>query len=85
MTRSTFEDTAELAARANALAARCRYGGAPLLAADSSADAVARWLQWNDRNGAYHGVMREAESLPPMESDEAWDELARVFADDDNH
>lgn len=76
-----FQDTAELAARANEAARASRRGGAPTLRADSDAETVAHWLQWCDPNGSHTRELALADDLDPYDHDRAWDALADMLAD----
>lgn len=76
-----FQDTAELAARANAAAESSSVRGAPRLTADSNPETVARWLQWCDPNGSHTRELALAEDFDPYDHDRAWDALADMLAD----
>jgi len=70
----------ELAKRANALASMSRRGGAPSLTGRSSIDAVSRWLQWNDPNGAHTEELALKEDIEPYDEEGAWEALLDMVA-----
>lgn len=72
------------AAFANAIGRDSRRGGAPVLSADSKADDVAQWLQWNDRNGSYWPPdLAAADDFEPFTDETAWETLADVLSEDE--
>lgn len=81
-----IQDTRELAELANRAADGSRYrDSAPHLTETSSAEWVARWLQWNDPNGSHTAELAESEGCDPYTTESAWDALAEVLLDEDRH
>jgi hypothetical protein len=72
---------AQIAARANAEAKLCRYGGAPTLSADSPRESVVAWLQWNDPNGSHDDYLAEKDGCDLYDIDRAWDTLSAMLTD----
>lgn len=68
-----------LARKANEAASLSRRGGAPVLAADSGPETIARWLQWNDPNGCHTAELAAAEDIEPYDEERAWEALAEML------
>lgn len=72
----------ELAAAANRASSGSRYArSAPILHADSSREALTRWLQWNDPNGSHLDELALGEDIDPYDLEGAWDALEEMLAD----
>jgi hypothetical protein len=69
----------ETAAKANAAGSASRNPGAPVLSADSTAEQLAAWLQWNDPNGSHTADLAEREGFDPYDVETAWEVLAQAI------
>jgi hypothetical protein len=71
-----------IAAAANEVGRLSRYGGAPVLTADSARGEVVAWLQWCDPNGIHTDDLAAAEDCDPYDLDGAWLALADMISDE---
>lgn len=70
----------DLVRRANEAGRSSRHGGAPTLTVASTAEAIARWLQWCDPNGCHTADLARAEDCDCYDDESAWDALSQMLA-----